>query len=360
MLLDQWLTLMKKCMAMKKLWLGIIISMAQIVTSAQEYLPEDYYVTACNEMSAMLTGRDSLSIKRAVFLAEWAFLEGELDYRTDFCEEIDRIVDFLNDFYEWNNLSSYKTGKQLALNEYFFRPYSGNHYLPYTYDYDTWDVDNGKCERQFVSRVLETHKGQCRSLPWLYKILAEEIGAEVWVTYAPRHCYIMYKDEDHFTPEEWVNLELTSHQALPSWWIKEDFQICDSAVIVGTYMTPLTNIQTVASQLADLAKGYGDKFGRYDEFTYYCATRSLEFHPMNPDALLTRGKSLVYILLDYLGSNGNIFDDYADMLTTMIHETSDQLDKTFMREETEEILERRRQRAMEARRNAEANQSPSK
>lgn len=66
--------------------------------------PEDFYVSAFNVMSDMLSGRDTLSIKRAAFLAEWAYYEGKLDYKADFCDEIDRITDFVRLFYKANNL----------------------------------------------------------------------------------------------------------------------------------------------------------------------------------------------------------------------------------------------------------------
>ncbi len=260
--------------------------------AAHSRAAEDYYEYAFEEMSDMLSGKDSLSIKRAVFLAEWAYYEGELDYKADFCDEIDRIVEFVNIFYDWNKLSKYKTGKQMALNDYFFKPYSGNGYLPYTYDFDTFSMDEEPWDRQFVSKVLKTHLGQCRSLPWMYKILACEIGADVSLAQAPRHTYIMYRDEDHFTPEDWINLELTTHQMHQAWWIKQDLEICDSAIIVGTYMTPLTDVQTVACQMAELAIGYVKKFNRFDWFSFECASRALEFYPMYPNAWIVRGKSL--------------------------------------------------------------------
>ena len=332
---------------MKKLMLCLLVLLGQLSVCAQQMIAEDYYVSAFNEMSDMLAGRDSLSIKRAVYLAEWAYYEGKLDYKTDFCDEIDRIVKFLNLFYDKNRLSSYKTGKQLALMEYFFRPYSGNGYTPYTYDYESFLGDNDDWTTQFVSTVLKTHKGQCRSLPWMYKILANEIGANVSITHAPRHTYIMYKDEDHLTPEEWINLELTSRQLQPTWWIKEDFQICDSAVIVGTYMTPLSDLQTVASQMAELAMGYKAKFKRYDEFTFYCANRSLEFYPMNPTAWIIRGKSLERIIESYLTINNHIVDDYVVYLIGLMDETKLRLDQTYMTEETEEMKEHRRQQVIE-------------
>lgn len=245
---------------MKKIGIYILLSLLQISAHSQSKTAEDYYVSAFNEMSGMLVGRDSLSIKRAVFLAEWAYYEGNLDYITDFCDEIDRIKRFIRSVYTYNKLETYKTGMQLAISSYMVSPCSGNRYTPYIYDFETFSMDEEPWERQFVSRTLKTHKGQCRSLPWMYKILASELNADASLAHAPRHCYIMYKDEDKMTPEEWINLELTTNQMQPTWCIKQNFEICDSAVSVGTYMTPLTDIQTVASQMADLAFGYRESF----------------------------------------------------------------------------------------------------
>lgn len=328
-----------------------LVFMLLLSANARNAIAEDYYVTAFNEMSNMLAGRDTLSIKRAVYLAEWAFYEGKLDYKDDFCDEIDRIKTFIRSLYAANKLHKYKTGMQMAITSYIVRPYSGNGYTPYTYDFATFSMDDEPWERQFVSRTLKTHKGQCRSLPWMYKILASELNAEASLAHAPRHCYIMYKDEDRITPEEWINLELTTNQMNPSWWIKQDFEICDSAVSLGTYMTPLTDIETVACQMADLAFGYWKKFNRYDKFTYYCASRSLEFYPMNPNAWIIRGKSLERIIHDYLKVNGNIVDDYAAYLMQLMDETKRSFGKTYMTEETEGIRERRKQQAIDAQKN---------
>ncbi|MCM1519830.1 MAG: hypothetical protein NC098_03515 [Lachnoclostridium sp.] len=292
-------------------------------------------------MSDMLTGRDSLSIKRAVFLAEWAYSEGNLDYKTDFCDEIERITVFLNKLYHVNGLNKYKTGKQMALNEYFFRPYSGNQYRPYTYDFESMSLYENQWEHQFVTKVLKSHKGQCRSLPWLYKILAKETDTDVYITYGPSHCYIMYKDEDNLTPEDWINLELTAHQMQPSWWIKEDLEISDSAIHAGTYMKPLTDIETVASQMSDLASGYKEKFNRYDEFTLYCAIRSLEFYPMNPNAWIIKGKSLESIIHNHLETTGYFIDEYASHLIYLMEKTKLQLDNTHMTIEKDEDRKRR-------------------
>lgn len=175
---------------MKKIWFISLIFSIQLSIHAKNKTAEDYYVSAYNEISSMLSGQVSASIKRAVFLAEWAYYEGKLDYNDDFCNEIKRITNYINLFYNVNKLNRFKTGKQMALNEYFFRPYSGNGYKPYTYDFENFAKNEDSIENQFVSRVLKTHKGQCHSLPWMYKILAEEIGANVSIARAPGHCYI--------------------------------------------------------------------------------------------------------------------------------------------------------------------------
>ena len=115
-------------------------------------------------------------------------------------------------------------------------------HIPTTLKLFQWTKSHGNVN--LSAERKKTHKGQCRSLPWMYKILASELNAEASLAHAPRHCCIMYKDEDKITPEEWINLELTTNQMQPAWWIKQDFEICDSAVQVGTYMTPLTDIET--------------------------------------------------------------------------------------------------------------------
>jgi len=167
------------------------------------------YEQAYSEIADMLDGKRPLLIKRAVFLSEWAYYDGELNYE-DYCNTIDRAAEFLLKFISLNNLDNYKTGRNLALTEYFFNPYSGNDNTSFTYDFENETSDEDfTC--QFVSRVMRTHKGQCRSLPMYYKILAETIGAEAHIVYVPRHTFIRYRNYDKLYPEDWVNVELTTH-----------------------------------------------------------------------------------------------------------------------------------------------------
>jgi hypothetical protein len=266
-----------------------------------------------------------LSIARTVFLAEWAYLDGKLDYQA-YCDTIKTATTFIQKFIIVNQLSKYKTSKNMALVEYFFNPYSGNAYKPFTYDFK----DDGGTEdftKQFVTKVMQTHTGQCRSLPYYYRILAEAIDAEAYIAYAPAHVFIRYRNEDKMYPEDWVNVELTTHQITPEFWIKENFEITDKTIENKVYLYPLTAKETVASQLADLALGYVSKYKVYDDFTLVCANKSLEYYPQNPKALLIKGKSLEAALMKHLQFNGAMVDGYTEYFDNQLAEVSKQLEK---------------------------------
>ena len=66
-------------------------------------------------------------------------------------------------------------------------------YEPFGYDFK--DVFGHKTQESlFVSKLLKTRKGNCHSLPYLYKILAEELGVDAHLALAPNHVYIKHKN----------------------------------------------------------------------------------------------------------------------------------------------------------------------
>lgn len=297
------------------------------------------YQKVYQEMEDMLSGKQQLSIKRAVFMAEWAYLDGNLDYEKDFCQPIAKGVEFLRKFMVANKLEKYKTAKQIALCDFFFRPWSGNNYTPFVYDFGK-EYPDGDWHYQLVSRTLKTHRGQCHSLPWTFKLFAEELDAKAYIALLPRHCFIMYEDEDNLFPEKWVNVELTSHQYVPTFWKKEHFEVKDSAILVGTYLTPLSDRQTIACQLANLALSYKEKFGICDEFTLQCVDASLKVYPQNPTAIIIRGKSLDYLLLRQLQINGFVHDRCTDMLDREENITQKMLHDTYWTEDAPRLREK--------------------
>ncbi|MDR0232069.1 MAG: hypothetical protein LBI82_08115 [Dysgonamonadaceae bacterium] len=293
------------------------------------------YNAAYLEISDMLDGKQSLSIKRAVFLAEWAYLDGKLNYEK-YCNTIDSAANFVKRFIRANQMEKYKTAKNLALIEYFFRPYSGNGYKPFTYNFNDTEATED-FTKQFVTGVMQTHSGQCRSLPMYYRVLAEAIDAEAYITYAPQHVFIRYRDEDNFFPEDWVNVELTTHQLTPEFWIKENFEITEKAIENKIYLHPLTAKETVASQLADLAFGYWNKYRVYDDFTWLCVNKSLEYYPQHPKALIIKGKSLEVVYMKYLAYNEYVIDEYTLFLESKLKEISTELERLGWEQMSEEL-----------------------
>jgi hypothetical protein len=212
----------------------------------------------------------------------------------------------------------------MALIEYFFNPYSGNGYKPFTYDFqDTDGVED--FTKQFVTKVMQTHSGQCRSLPMYYRVLAEAIGAKAYIAYAPAHVFIRYLNEDKIYPEDWVNVELTTHQLTPEFWIKDNFEITEKAIDNKIYLYPLTAKETIAAQLADLAFGYWNKYKIYNDFTLNCADKSLKYYPQNPKSLLIKRKSLESALIGYVNFNGFQRDTHTTFLENQLSEVSEQL-----------------------------------
>lgn len=322
---------------MKQILSAIIaILLFAMPVKAQQVTADSLYLQAYTEIADMLDGKQPLSVKRAVFLSEWAYLGGRLDYQRDFCDEISRIANYIRNVIALNHFETYKTAKEFSICNYFFRPCNGNGGIPYTYDYNE-EFPRGDWRHQFVSRTLKSHKGQCHSLPMTFKLIAEELGAKAYIAQTPCHSYIVYKDEDDHYPEDWVNVELTSHQYVPTFSIKEHYMISDSAVNVGTYMTPLTDVQTVANQLSDLAMGYLAKYSdHYDIFSYTCAAKALQYNPTIPNAIIIAGKSLQAMLRAHLAINGGLRDAFTDEIDRLSIHYWQMLESTYWTDVTEE------------------------
>ncbi len=309
---------------------------------AQQVQMQQRFESAYKEIVDMLEDKKPLSIKRSVFLAEWAYLDGHLDYEQDFCEPLQRGAQYMRRLITANKWENYKTAKQIAICTFFFQSLSGNNYTIFSYDFST-EYPDEDWHHQLVSRTLKTHKGQCHSLPWAFKLYAEELGEKAYIAHAPRHCFIMYKDEDNLFPEDWVNVEVTAQQYQPTWGIKEHFEIEDSAIIAKTYLSPLTDKETVACQLSDLALAYYHKFSRYDEFTLKCVETSLKYYAMNPNAIITKGKSLDTLLQRHLEQNGHLRDDYTDENDAQSKQCLQDLRATHWTQETEELRNKLKQ-----------------
>ena len=283
------------------------------------------YNAAFLEMSDMLDGKTELSVKRAEFLLEWAYLDGKLDYK-EFCHAIDTTVWHINLFIKANHLDQYKTGGNYALFEYFSSPYSMNGRKPFTYDYEDF-AGSEDLTKLFITKVMRTHSGQCRSLPVYYKVLAEAIGAEAHITLAPQHSFIRHHDEKD--PNKWVNVELTTLSLSRDIVYLENFGISDEAIRNKVFMYPLSDKETVAYLLSELlVSGYLRKYNNdYDDFVWLCSQKTLEYYPQDVIALRNKGNVLTVRLMGHLKQNGNVMDDVAKWLDQAWKENNETINK---------------------------------
>lgn len=162
------------------------------------------YEDAFGEIQDMLSGRQPLNFKRSVFLYENAYSGGALSYK-EYCRRIKGITDSINAFIDARGIRSNPNSGQYAIYSYMMEPSALNGNKQFMYDFT--DIFGEKdWQPQFVTKLLRTKQGNCHSLPYLYKILAESMGVEAYLAMAPNHVYIKHKDNEG----NWVNVELTN------------------------------------------------------------------------------------------------------------------------------------------------------
>jgi hypothetical protein len=262
-----------------------------------KYCGDEHYNSAFKEISGMLDGRQKPDFKRAVFLIEWAYTKGALNY-ADFCDRIAVIADNLRQFVKAKGVEQYKTSGNYALFEFFTKPHPMNGKKPYIYDFE--DFYGAKDYRNvFVTKLLETHTGQCRSMPMLYKILAEEIGAESYLALGPNHLYIKHLDEEG----KWVNVELTNGHFSSDSWMISSMDISVESIRKGVYMKELSLEESIAFCLTELSIAYERQYG-CDQFALVCTEKSLQYFPNGITTLMQRYNALRDIGIAYQKKHG--------------------------------------------------------
>lgn len=258
----------------------------------------DFYEPAYQELAKMLDERYPLSFKRAVFLTENAYMDNKLSY-TEFNQRITgfaqicRIIKVTNDRYL---LYDHDDKENVARNAAIFQFMKDSTHLlngrtlsPFRYDFEDFDGD-ADWSKMFVSKLIATHKGNCHSLPFLYKMLADEIGAQTWISLAPNHIYL----KQHNRKNGWYNTEMTSYTFPVDAWLMASGYISRETIISGIYMDTLTAKQNVVLCLVDLAKGYERKVGRVaaEPFVSKCTDLALHYFPNYINAQLLQAETL--------------------------------------------------------------------
>lgn len=309
--------------SMKKILFAILITIASINGSyAQDttcytlqsqvrfdtipYMMESpTFQRAYNELAEMMAVKEKYNFKRAAFLVDWAYNDGNRSY-TAFCQEIGNITRMLKSFIFINNASAYKTASNWALFEYFTKSNSLNGNRPFLYDFEDFkgEYDFNKL---LVTKVLKSHSGQCTSLPMLYKIICDEMGGHSKLALAPNHMYVKHIGEDG----RWVNVELTNGSFARDEWYLQTFGVSTEAVRSGTFLCALSDTENLAFMLQMLALAYKQKYGGYDYFTLKCVDKALEYAPKFCQALVVKYMNLVAFKDMFVKRYGKIWSDFV-------------------------------------------------
>ena len=315
---------------MKKAVIIIIFAICAInFTHAQSI--QSIYQQAYNRIDSMLLNKIPLNFKEAVFTVENAYIDGIND-SNDINQAIDALVHLVK-FMSSTELIDYcESDKNFIINHSaLFKvltdtiPISLDStrqyvHLPCTYDFDDmWGEKDWT--KMFVSNLLETGKGNCHSMPYLYKILADELDIPTYLAFAPNHIYI----KTYSQKMGWYNTELTSGTFPIDAWIIASGYVTVDAVRNGLYMDTLNTKQCVANCLLDLAQGYQRKFGKENpDFVVKCCNTCLKHHPLNVNAILTKAEAQKYYIQaqmkaqnvktpQELFGNNSIKEMYTDM-----------------------------------------------
>lgn len=240
------------------------------------------YHEAFAQLSAL--NPDSFSIASAVYIVENAYFDNRL-IKDTFANSLKRYATIVSKLLKAEGIQH---PDNIALN-YGIQTLFGktNQVVArvknapvFGYDFDDFRGEKDYT-KMFVSKLLMTGKGQCHSLPLLYLLLAEQLGAKAQLSLAPQHSFIQFKDKSG----RLVNFEPTNGHLVSNSWLTQSGYITSIALQTKTYISPLSHRQLYAQVLCDLMLGYLSKFP-YDDFAEQIRKKALTINPNNLTALI--------------------------------------------------------------------------
>ncbi|MCU0391429.1 MAG: hypothetical protein MUE81_09950 [Thermoflexibacter sp.] len=296
----------------------------------QKQAHTNQYLISAQKILAMAEGKSPQSVKRAVFLVENAFHNNTLSYQK-YESQVNAWVEKMKQYAEntKQDFSKYKIRYQI-LTKFFsdtVQLASGLVHYPPKYDFDDpfGEKDHTKF---FVTKLLRTNKGQCHSMPLLYKILAEEIGVKAYIAYSPSHSFIKIKDERG----NLLNFETTNGHLVTDSWLTASGYIKREALQNRVYLDTLSAKATMLSCLMDLANGYEAQFG-YDDLVLELANICLKYNANDIKALAIKSNYVTKDVAKLVKKLGNPaykdIDKYPELKekVTYLHNLYEYMDR---------------------------------
>ena len=246
------------------------------------------YESAYATLQAMLTGKQKSDFQHAVFVVENAWYDNARN-EAQFNQQINAVAQICQQMIRQKNLQQHPTAGNWAIFMWMTQKVPGNGNQPLRYDFEDF-TGKANFANTFVTRAVQDHKGNCLSLPLLYKCLAQQLGVEARLTLGPSHAWIRHLDEEG----KWANVELTSGQLPSDGLMMTELGISTEAIKSGAYFKSLTEKEALAFLLTQLALGYEHKFGHLDAFTERCTDLSLRYFQPNVVAYMLKANYLAH------------------------------------------------------------------
>jgi len=271
------------------------------------------FTNAFNTLNDMLTGKTKQSISKAYFAIESAYGSTYLNEK-EYNEIINQSASFIKQWLQQNKLNPTKNEDlQYGIQKFMKDTLSITIKLPeqktktithapFTYDYNDFKAEKDH-RNYFISKCLATGTGQCNSLPGTYLSIAEKLGAKTYLSFAPQHSFIKYRDSKGAIH----SYEPTSNWKISDKWYIENLGIKSEAIQSGIYLDTLNKKMIVANCILDLAFGYLKKNGASDgKFINDCINTAMQYFPRknNITAYFIKGSLLARQLETLLRSHG--------------------------------------------------------
>jgi len=281
-----------------KLLFSLLLVILSISTKSQPNISHQYYYRAYDGIASMLNGVDSLDFANAVYITENAYYEKELNIES-YYNIISYYTSICKGIAESGNIQYQNNDKGSAVNQYavflFMTdsiPVTTNNgiviHTPFSYNYEDF-AGQKDWANMFVTKMMQTKKGNCHSMPYLYKMIMDELGQKCHLALAPNHIYIKAQNKK----VGWYNIELTCGDFPTDAWLMASGYIHLDAIRNGLYMEALNEKQSICLTLVDLAQGYQAKFGIGNgSFILKCCDTALEHFPNYINAMLLKAETL--------------------------------------------------------------------
>lgn len=243
------------------------------------------YIEAYQTLAAMMEDKAPLDLRKAVYAVERPWMGGRVS-EAELTVMLDYIVRSIGQTLRAEGLDAADPlvkhyGIQKLYRDTLMALGRNRPLPPFQYDFNDF-MGQEDPANLMVTKLLLSGKGQCRSMPLLYMLLAEAMGIEAFLAFSPSHSYIVFRGHDG----TFHNFEPTNGHLTTDAWVKGSGFVKSEAVRSGIYMDTVGVRGVLAQLLVDLAGEYRQRFGYDEAFMGACLQLALKAAPTSINARL--------------------------------------------------------------------------